>query len=87
MVTVHNGGGAGIDSSQSCGYGLLIDGSDEVDEIIKRAVNYDIMCGVARIAWARKENSMRTVIDHNDDTDCITLPYICSDETIIGSIK
>ncbi len=87
MMTVHNGGGTGISNSQSCGYGLLLDGSEEVDEIIKRAVNYDVMCGVARRAWARNENSIQTVIEHYDDKDCITLPYICSDEIIIESMK
>ena len=51
MMTIHNGGGTGIGNSQSCGYGLLLDGSPEVDEIICRAVNYDVMCGVARRAW------------------------------------
>lgn len=87
MVTMHNGGGTGIGNSQSCGYGLLLDGSVETDEIIKCAVNYDVMCGVSRRAWARNENSIETVLEHHTYGDCLTLPYICSDETILNVIK
>lgn len=87
MVSMHNGGGTGIGNSQSCGYGLLLDGSKGIDEIIERAINYDVMCGVARRAWSRNENSITTVLEHKDEKDYITLPYICSDETITRALK
>lgn len=82
MVSKHNGGGTGIGNSQSCGYGLLLDGSEYVDEVIERAVNYDVMCGVARRAWARNEHSVETVLEHEVEKEAITLPYVCADELL-----
>lgn len=87
MVTMHNGGGTGIGNSQSCGYGLLLDGSAETDEIICRAVNYDVMCGVARRAWAGNVHSIETVLKHHVEGDCLTLPYSCSDESVVEAMK
>ncbi|WP_125144365.1 urocanate hydratase [Clostridium transplantifaecale] len=85
MISMHNGGGTGIGNSQSCGYGLLLDGSRETDKIIREAVNYDVMCGVARRAWARNKNSMETVRIHSREKEIITLPYLC-DENLIDRI-
>ena len=82
LMSMHNGGGVGIGNSQSCGYGLLLDGSEMTDRIIRRAINYDVMCGVARRAWARNENSIETVLLHNEAGDTITLPYLCDDAVI-----
>ena len=82
LMSMHNGGGVGIGNSQSCGYGLLLDGSDMTDRIIHRAINYDVMCGVARRAWARNEHSIETVLAHDEPGDAITLPYLCDDAII-----
>lgn len=79
LMSMHNGGGTGIGNSQSCGYGLLLDGSERVDKIIDHAVNYDVMCGVARRAWAGNKNSVETVMEHERDKEIITLPYSCDD--------
>lgn len=87
MMTMHNGGGTGIGNSQSCGYGLLLDGSQRVDEIIKRAVNYDVMCGVARRAWAGNESSVETVRKHKLDQEIITLPYLCEEAILEEIVK
>ena len=87
MMAMHNGGGVGIGNSQSCGYGLLLDGSEKTDCIIKRAINFDVMCGVARRAWARNENSIKTVLLHDDPRDSITLPYLCDDGIIDRIVK
>ena len=87
MMAMHNGGGVGIGNSQSCGYGLLLDGSEKTDRIIKRAINFDVMCGVARRAWARNENSIKTVLLHENPRDSITLPYLCDDELIDRIVK
>ena len=79
MVTMHNGGGTGIGNSQSCGYGLLLDGSSDTDDIIRRAVHYDVLCGVARRAWARNEHAIETILDGNGQRELLTLPYLCDD--------
>ena len=87
LMAMHNGGGVGIGNSQSCGYGLLLDGSETTDRIIKRAINFDVMCGVARRAWARNEHSVETVLLHDDPRDSITLPYLCDDAVIDRVVK
>lgn len=82
MLSMHNGGGVGIGNSQSCGYGLLLDGSEATDRIIRRAVNYDVMCGVARRAWAGNKNSIQTLQEHICAGDRITLPCLCSEDIL-----
>jgi urocanate hydratase len=79
MVTLHNGGGVGIGKVSNSGFGMLLDGSERVDFILERAFPWDVMCGVARRAWARNENSIETCIEFNEansKTDHITLPFI-----------
>lgn len=85
LVSLHNGGGVGIGKAINGGFGLVLDGSRRVDEIIKRAIPWDVMGGVARRAWARNENSIRTSISwnkENESGDHITIPYIANDELI-----
>ncbi|MBW1994504.1 MAG: urocanate hydratase, partial [Deltaproteobacteria bacterium] len=79
IVALHNGGGVGIGKAIDGGFGLVLDGSKRVDRIIRTAVAWDVMGGVARRAWAGNENSIKTAIQYNKDrkdTDNITLPYI-----------
>lgn len=52
MVALHNGGGVGIGKSINGGFGMLLDGSQEVDEILAMAMDWDVMCGVSRRAFA-----------------------------------
>ena len=79
LVALHNGGGVGIGKAINGGFGLVLDGSDRVDNVIRQAIPWDVMGGVARRAWARNENSIETSIAYNKmrrDSDHITLPYL-----------
>jgi len=84
MVALHNGGGVGIGKAINGGYGLVLDGSERVNNIIRAAIPWDVMGGVARRAWARNENAMVTSADYNNTqkNDQITLPYL-ADEALI----
>ena len=85
LVAIHNGGGVGIGKSINGGFGLVLDGSHRADEIVKSALSWDVMSGVARRSWARNENSIETVIEFNEmnkGTDHITVPYIADEETV-----
>ncbi|MBW1695363.1 MAG: urocanate hydratase [Deltaproteobacteria bacterium] len=85
MVALHNGGGVGIGKAIDGGFGLVLDGSKRVDRIIRTAVAWDVMGGVARRAWAGNENSIKTAIQYNKDrkdTDHITLPYIADADMV-----
>ncbi|RLD55570.1 MAG: urocanate hydratase, partial [Bacteroidetes bacterium] len=79
MVTLHNGGGVGIGKVINGGFGMVLDGSKRVDNILKIAFPWDVMGGVARRAWARNEHSIETIITYNKEntgTEHITLPFI-----------
>ena len=88
LVALHNGGGVGIGKAINGGFGLVLDGSSRIDEIIKSAMLWDVMGGVARRAWARNENSIATSMEYNNknkETDHITLPFI-TDEKLIREV-
>ena len=77
LVALHNGGGVGIGKAINGGFGLLLDGSERTDEIIRKAVMWDTMIGVARRSWARCGGAMETAGEYNRTTDdCITLPEL-----------
>jgi urocanate hydratase len=85
LVALHNGGGVGIGNAINGGFGLVLDGSQRVDAVIRRAIPWDVMGGVARRAWARNENSIDTSIQYNrmrKGSDHITIPYIADDKMI-----
>lgn len=77
MIALHNGGGVGIGKSVNGGFGMVLDGSKRVDDILNSAMPFDVMVGVARRAWARNENAVSTVDEYNQldpDSSFITLP-------------
>ena len=85
LCALHNGGGVGIGKAINGGFGLVLDGSKRVDEVIKSAVMWDVMGGVARRNWARNINSMTTAMSYNEQNKGrahITIPYVVSDELI-----
>ncbi len=84
LCALHNGGGVGIGKAINGGFGLVLDGSERVDGVIRSAVMWDVMSGVARRAWARNEHSIETAAAYNQEQKKahITLPYLCNDELI-----
>jgi urocanate hydratase len=85
LVALHNGGGVGIGKAINGGFGLVLDGSERVDEIIRSAIPWDVMIGVSRRAWARNENALKTSVEYNNKvagTSHLTLPYIADDELV-----
>ena len=85
MAVESNGGGVGIGKCFNGGFGLVLDGSKRVDDIIKSAIDWDVHGGVARRAWARNEHSIETAAEYNKANkgkDHITLPYVADDELI-----
>ena len=90
LVALHNGGGVGIGKSINGGFGLVLDGSHRVDEIIKSAMSWDVMSGVARRSWARNEHSIETAIEFNKNnigTDHITIPYVADTDTVRAAVE
>lgn len=91
LVALHNGGGVGIGKSINGGFGMVCDGSKRVDEILRSAMLWDVMGGVARRSWARNENAMSTVSEFNDSHGnqgfSITEPFVADDAYIRSLIN
>lgn len=94
LAVESNGGGVGIGKSFNGGFGLVLDGSKRVDEIIKSALDWDVHSGVARRAWARNENAIETMMDWNKERGAkghATLPYQPEEglveDTVANSLK
>ena len=88
LVALHNGGGVGIGKSINGGFGLVLDGSEMVDEIIDLSLTWDVMSGVARRNWARNEHAIEVSKEFNEDNEFghITLPYFVKDELIDNAV-
>ncbi len=85
LVALHNGGGVGIGKSVNGGFGMVLDGSERVDTILRMAMPWDTMVGVSRRAWARNENAVEAVTAYNEiykESDHITLPEIADRDMI-----
>ncbi|MFT9077061.1 MAG: urocanate hydratase [Ethanoligenens sp.] len=90
LVALHNGGGVGIGKSVNGGFGLVLDGSERVDKVIKSAILWDVMGGVARRSWARNPHSMETSIAYNrkyTGGSQITLPYLVDDVQVADAVQ
>ncbi len=88
LCALHNGGGTGIGKAINGGFGCVLDGSERIDQVLRDAVLWDVMAGVARRAWARNEHAMETAREYNrlmEGKDCLTLPYI-ADDGLVGRI-
>ena len=85
MVVLSNGGGVGIGKSFNGGFGLVLDGSELKDDIIRSAMDWDVMNGVARRAWARNENALETAEHWNEKNKgkgYLTIPYLADTKKI-----
>ena len=89
MIALHNGGGTGIGKSINGGFGMVLDGSERVDEILKMSMPWDTMVGVSRRNWAGNENAMTTVAEYNEmyaGKDHITMPYVADADIVAKAV-
>jgi urocanate hydratase len=90
LVALHNGGGVGIGKAINGGFGLVLDGSERVDRIIKSAILWDVMGGVARRNWARNEHSIEVAGEFNAQQGAaahITQPALVDDGLVRRTVK
>ena len=89
LVALHNGGGTGIGKAINGGFGLVLDGSGRVDEIIRSAMLWDVMGGVARRNWARNPNAMAVATAYNRENpngDQITIPHLADEKKVSAAV-
>ena len=84
LISLHNGGGVGIGKSINGGFGLVLDGSERIDNVIRSAMIWDTMCGVSRRAWARNENAIEVTAQFNKARtgNHVTLPFIPNEDKV-----
>jgi urocanate hydratase len=89
LVALHNGGGTGIGKAVNGGFGLVLDGSRRVDAIIRSAMTWDVMGGVARRNWARNPNAMTVAAAYNRNNpngDQITIPCLADTDVVSKAV-
>jgi urocanate hydratase len=83
LCALNNGGGVGIGKSINGGFGMLLDGTQRVDQILDVALPWDVMGGVARRAWAQNPHSIETCLEFNNENaergEHITIPFPVGD--------
>ncbi|HFS67225.1 MAG TPA: urocanate hydratase [Flavobacteriia bacterium] len=57
-VSIHNGGGVGWGEVINGGFGMLLDGSKEAENRLKKMLFYDVNNGIARRSWARNQEAL-----------------------------
>ena len=78
------------DTPYGGGFGMVLDGSERVDTILRMSMPWDVMVGVARRSWARNENAMTTAAEYNGiyaGQDHITLPYLADESVIAAALE
>ena len=85
LAVQSNGGGVGIGKAFNSGFGLVLDGSERVDSIIKASIDWDVHGGVARRAWAQNPHAVETMLEwqkKRGDNGAVTLPYQADQDLI-----
>ncbi len=89
LCALHNGGGVGIGKVINGGFGMVLDGSERTDEILKSAMMWDVLGGVARRAWGRCDHAVEVgaaVNGRYPGSYHITLPYSPAEELVAKAV-
>ncbi len=84
-VVLSNGGGVGTGKCFNGGNGILLDGSERIDRVVSSGLDWDVMGGIARRAWARNANAIETARLWNEQMQGkghITEPQLADDELV-----
>lgn len=61
LVLIPNGGGVGWVEAINGGFGMLLDGSDDVYRLLKSMLFLDVNNQISRRSWARNEDAVFAV--------------------------
>jgi urocanate hydratase len=88
-VSLHNGGGVGWGEVINGGFGMVLDGTTDTRNKLRRMLHWDVNNGIARRSWARNKEAMFTLKREMDRMPelKVTVPYIADDEIIEEAIK
>jgi len=87
-VSIHNGGGVGWGEVINGGFGMLLDGSELVDNRIREMLQWDVNNGIARRAWAKNPGAIYAINKamETDPALKITLPVSASQKTVAAAL-
>ncbi len=87
-VSIHNGGGVGWGEVINGGFGMLLDGSAEVNKRIESMLFYDVNNGIARRAWAGNFPAIKAIKRAQSlNTDLLITPANDVNSEILGSLS
>ncbi|SFB85908.1 urocanate hydratase [Flagellimonas taeanensis] len=77
-VSIHNGGGVGWGEVINGGFGMVLDGSEEASNRLKKMLFYDVNNGISRRSWARNKEALFAIQREMDRTPNlrVTLPNL-----------
>lgn len=83
-VSIHNGGGVGWGEVINGGFGMVLDGSSEVDKRIRQMFFWDVNNGIARRNWARNQGAYDAIQREMEKTSNlqVTIPNFTEDNLI-----
>jgi len=90
LVVLSNGGGTGVGKAINGGFGLVLDGSERVDGIVRSALEWDVMGGLARRSWARNAPAMEIAAawnEGNHDRGHITMPHLVEEGLVEALVE
>ncbi len=83
-VSIHNGGGVGWGEVINGGFGLVLDGSEDASQRLKRMLFYDVNNGISRRSWARNKEAIFALKREMERTPelKVTLPNLVENEVL-----
>ncbi len=83
-VSIHNGGGVGWGEVMNGGFGMLLDGTSEAENRLKKMLFYDVNNGIARRSWARNKEALFAIRREMERTPelKVTLPNLVDDQLL-----
>jgi urocanate hydratase len=84
-VSVHNGGGVGWGEVINGGFGMVLDGSTDIDRSLRSMLHWDVNNGIARRAWARNSEAI-SAIDRAMQSEPelrVTLPNLVDEDILM----
>ncbi len=88
-ISLHNGGGVGWGEVVNGGFGMLLDGTEAVDQRIRQLLAWDVNNGIARRAWARNQGAIwtaRRAMQAEQYLE-ITLPEQAEEQLVARALK
>ena len=87
-VSLHNGGGVGWGRVMNGGFGLVLDGSADAGRRADSMLDWDVVNGLARRAWARNQPAIDATgrIMQTDGRTRVTLPTRADDALVCSAL-